>query len=97
MEQSRLLTEEALSLAPLLVLYSIHHSLAKRGRHRTIPMARRSPAGSRLKAGKGERALPSVRAMSSQAKAEPCWTRRYDAMGFLRLALPRGLEPLFSP
>jgi hypothetical protein len=31
MEEPQQLTEEALSLAPLLVLYSLHHSLAKRG------------------------------------------------------------------
>jgi hypothetical protein len=30
-EQSQELTEEALSLAPLLILYSLHHSLTKRG------------------------------------------------------------------
>ena len=30
-EQSEELTEEALSLAPLLILYSLHHSLTKRG------------------------------------------------------------------
>ena len=31
MDQSEQLTEEALSLAPLLILYSLHHSLTKRG------------------------------------------------------------------
>ena len=31
MDQSQQLTEEALSLAPLLILYSLHHSLTKRG------------------------------------------------------------------
>jgi hypothetical protein len=31
MDQSSQLTEEALSLGPLLILYSVHHSLAKRG------------------------------------------------------------------
>ena len=31
MDQSEQLTEEALSLAPLLILYSLHHSLTKGG------------------------------------------------------------------
>jgi len=31
MEQPQRLTDEALSLAPLLILYSMHHSLTKRG------------------------------------------------------------------
>ncbi|HXW24634.1 MAG TPA: hypothetical protein VEK73_07805 [Xanthobacteraceae bacterium] len=31
MDRSEYLTEEALSLGPLLILYSMHHSLAKRG------------------------------------------------------------------
>jgi hypothetical protein len=31
MDQPEHLTEEALSLAPLLILYSMHHSLTKRG------------------------------------------------------------------
>ena len=31
MQDSQQLTEEALSLAPLLILYSLHHSLTKRG------------------------------------------------------------------
>src|SRR5215467_13717964 len=31
MDEQQQLTEEALSLAPLLILYSLHHSLTKRG------------------------------------------------------------------
>jgi hypothetical protein len=35
-------------------------------------------------------ALPSAWAMCPQAKADPRRTCRYEAAGFLKLALPRG-------